>query len=530
MRQEVFPTFVLIATIVALGPACSSLGGSPTLDAFAVYDLWTDPGSSDVASDTANDRASDTARDIPGSPPLLGLLQFHVTHNLADDFCTHVGTCSMSIEEAEDTADWLDAIRSDSNLAVLHWDRPIPYLAFKEPPPEGVDRVSFHETMLDQEILDWLNAFSVHFAQVDKGCLAVSLLGMRDRLQELRVSPDQDLAITGSCPVVNSDVTIYLDYKGPGEPLEASFHLKSTYLNFILYLYDKLSPDYVALLVEANLFKEFCPEQWPGLASLYLSLYDSVRAVVDTRVKLFATLTFTHLLSYDVEKCHGSLPWEPCDGSAPSDGYPVQEPDQEHCFPLDLSPIEDLDQGDRLDMLALSFYPDALLMAPPGINGMQVEVFDTDWDGSQECNFRVDYAPFADPFRQLDRFGWTKPVAIAEWSARSCPTLSWRVNGPNEALARLGGNPESSAFWMGRGLDGVREGDFEFVVWSFLRDYDVLGPWLVEQEIMPPDTFSLLNAWPCSGVRDKDGGTKPGITDLWLEHLGAYARTATEGR
>lgn len=55
---------------------------------------------------------------------------------------------------------------------------------------------------------------------------------------------------------------------GCGGPVSASFDLERSYTNFVMYLYDKLHPDYLALMVEANLFKELeapCPANWDAL-------------------------------------------------------------------------------------------------------------------------------------------------------------------------------------------------------------------------------------------------------------------------
>ena len=62
--------------------------------------------------------------------PLMGMLQFRILHNLQDDSCVARGDCFYTIEEEDQTAAWLAQIAADSDLAVLHWDRAVPWLAF----------------------------------------------------------------------------------------------------------------------------------------------------------------------------------------------------------------------------------------------------------------------------------------------------------------------------------------------------------------------------------------------------------------
>ena len=74
----------------------------------------------------------------------MGLLQFRTKHNLQDDSCLP-DDCYLTMEEEADTGAWLDRLATISNMAVLHWDRPIPWLAFDETAPPGVSRSDFYD-------------------------------------------------------------------------------------------------------------------------------------------------------------------------------------------------------------------------------------------------------------------------------------------------------------------------------------------------------------------------------------------------
>jgi hypothetical protein len=122
-------------------------------------------------------------------------------------------------------------------------------------------------------------------------------------------------------------------------------------------------PQRGAYLNHCNLFKEMaapCPARWQGLVRLYRNIYDTVRPQADSRTKIFATLTLQQLLGYGTEICHGPLVFETCTGDPAPSAFAAPVP--EICYPLDLSAISDLDQGNRLEILALSFFPDGLMM------------------------------------------------------------------------------------------------------------------------------------------------------------------------
>lgn len=269
----------------------------------------------------------------------------------------YIPKCVMSFifEEETDTQAWLNELASLSNMAVLHWDRPIPWLAFDENPPQGVSRIDFYDGRIDESLRNWFDAFVVHFQRLPQSYLAVSLLnGERDGLQKYRVNDTLEVEVTGACPVLSPGTQIEFTYDPGSGPVTASFDLERSYENFLMYLYDKLQPDYLALMVEVNLYKEMsdpCPANWDGLVQLYRQIYDSVRPQVDSDTKVFATLTLQHLLAYDLDVHPGPLVYEPCTGDPTPPAYAV--PDAATAYPLDLSAIRDLDQGDRLEILAL---------------------------------------------------------------------------------------------------------------------------------------------------------------------------------
>jgi hypothetical protein len=446
----------------------------------------------------------------------MGILQFRIRHNLHDDSCLARSDCYFSTEEEDDTAWWLAEIAADSNLAVLHWDRAVPWLAFDEDPPPGTSRTEFFDARIDARLRSWIDAFAAHFASLPYGYLAVTPLhGERNRLERCRLDEDLEVEVTNACPDVDPGTVIQFQYDPGTGPVTASFDLERSYRNFVLYLYDKLQPDYLAIMIETNMFKEFCPTKWSGLVDLYRSIYDTVRAEVDRETKVFATVTFNNLLDYEIGQCHGPLAFEECIGDPSPPNYP--DPDPITCYPLDLSAITDLDQGDRLEILALSFYPDSLQMAVGDDN--LIYVYPDDWDGSSSCLMRAQAPPFLDPIAALDRFNWSKPVAIAELGARSCRTLSFFEDGPNRFIIQPPGDLTSQAFWLDHFLERAKERKFEFYVQVFLRDYNPLGLWTVRQGVLPENLYNIYNIFPCMGLYDENGQVKDGVTEIWQDAL-----------
>jgi hypothetical protein len=448
---------------------------------------------------------------------LMGMLQFRIRHNLQDDSCLGRGDCFYDIEDEDQTAAWLDQIAADSDLAVLHWDRAVPWLAFDADPPGGTSRTDFFDARIDAELLSWINDFAAHFASMPYSYLAVGPLhGLRDKLERCRIDEDLEVEVTGDCPDVDPGTTIDFQYDPGTGPVMASFDLERSYRNFVLYLYDKLRPDYFAVMIEVNLYKELCPAKWSGLVDLYRSIYDTVRAEVAAKTTVFTTVTFQNLLDYEVEQCFGALAFEACAGAPSPPAYP--DPDPLTCYPLDLSAITDLDQGDRLEILALSFYPDGLLMAVSETDNL-LYVYPEDWDEVSDCLMRAPLPPFLDPIAALDRFNWTKPMAIAELGGRSCRTLQFIDDGINRFIIQPPGDLTSQAFWLDNFLESARRRKFEFYVQVFRNDYDPIGLWAERQGVLTEDLYNVNNIFPCMGLYDDNGQPKPGITDLWQDAL-----------
>jgi hypothetical protein len=442
----------------------------------------------------------------------MGLLQFRIKHNLQDDTCLP-DDCFLTLEEDAEIEAWLDQLAASSNMAVLHWDQAIPWLSFDETPPPGVSRSDFYDGRIDGDLRRWINAFADHFTRMASGYLTVSILnGQRDGLQPCRIDENLTVEVPGACPVMAPGTQIEFQYDPGAGPVTASFDLERSYANFVMYLYDKLQPDYLALMVEVNLFKEMpapCPANWDGLVQLYHQLYDTVRPEVDPRTKVFATLTLKELLGYDLETCHGQLAFEPCTGEPALPDY--ADPDPETCYPLDLDFLNDLDRGDRLEVLALSFYPDALLMDVADDN--LVKLYPEDWNGVDECDFRAQAAPYIDPVGALDRLNWAKPIAIAELGARSNRTIKLEGGFLYLPPADL----TSQSFWLNHFLENARNRHFEFYVQSFSNDYEPIGPWTANLGVLDANLYSTVNNFAYMGIYDTQGQPKAGTTEIWLD-------------
>lgn len=461
------------------------------------------------SSDSPGDGDTDTETGL-----LMGILQFRGQHNLQDDSCLP-DQCNLTFEEQTDTAAWLDDIASFSNMAVFHWDRPIPWLAFDENPPQGVSRIDFFDGRIDDQLRNWIDAFVIQFQRMPKGYVAVSLLNAdRNGVQQYRVDETLIADVTDACPTLSPGTQIDFTYDPGSGAVNASFDLERSYTNLLMYLYDKLQPDYLALMVEVNLYKEDsapCAANWDGLVQLYRQIYDSVRTEVNSATKVFATLTLQHLLAYDLNAAPGPLVYEPCTGNPTPPAYAAPSP--EATYPLDLSAINDLDQGNRLEILALSFYPDAMLMDVAEDN--LVKLYPEDWDGSSECYARAQALPYVDPTEALERFNWTKPMAIAELGARSDRTIQFRQG----YIVRPPADLTSQVFWLDLFLSAAQEKPFEFYIQPFLDDYDAIGTWTVALSVLDAPTYSLFNNFAYMGLHDAQGAPKAGVTDLWMNAL-----------
>lgn len=457
-----------------------------------------------------------SAAGVAGAFPEIGVLQFKVEHNLETPACLASGSCFLEFEELDQPAPWLAEIRTASTLGVLHWDRGIPWLAFDPNPPPGVSRVAFYETRLDASTVNWINAYASHFQLIGKSYVAVSILnGARNGLAPLMLGPGDTRDVAGLCPSFSPGTTFVVD-PGTGP---VAFDLERSYRNFLLYLFDKLGPDYFGLMVEANLIEESCAGSAPSLYALYRSLHDEIEGEIGSSPLLFATLSYPPLLDYAREACFPTAAFQPC-GSPP----PPSPPNAgiEACFPMQLGPIDALNQGGRLDVLALSFYPDSLEMNPLPSEVLETRYYPlADWNAGAVCDAALAWPDVFDPMAGIARLGWTGPIAIAETSARSCPSpLRFDLPGLGPSVLEVDGTPTSQAAWTDRTLQSAIDHDALFYLHSFMRDYPPVGVWTVGQGVIPVSAQSIFNIWPCSGLQDVTGALKPEMEAIGLPEPG----------
>lgn len=445
--------------------------------------------------------ADDTG--LPSSPTSgQGLLNLRIEHNLEDDGCLLTGDCRFELLQDGDPTAWLDEIGTMGDLPVLHWDQAVPWTLFDQD-PQG-DRVAFYDARLDADLRLYIDGFAHHFAEKGDGYLALSPLdGTRDRLTPLR-GTDGDLPFTSACPDLGATMQA---------PDGTDFQPTRAWTNFALYMAEKLGPRHLALGVELDLYAQLCPSSWPSLLQLYRDSYDAVRPQVPPQTVLFATHTWTGLIGWD-DTCR-ELTWSPCDQEPPAFEGTL---DPELCYPIRRDTLDALAEGGRLELLALSFYPDALLMNVEGAPAGFLRAWPDTWDGDEAtaCQAQAALPPLLDPFEPLDRLGWDGPIAMVETSARSCPTLAQVSDGAQSWIFQLPASPESELYWVDRTLRLAAERELSFTVWSFARDYPPLGPWVFQQGVTDPSVWSLLNTWPCSGLQDADGQPKGEIHARWL--------------
>lgn len=433
-----------------------------------------------------------------------GLLQFHTVHNLEDDACLARGDCFLAYDETEDVEGWVAELRTRADTPVLHMDRGVPWSALAAAPPEGEDPHAFYAERLDPELLAWIRAYGAWFAAEGRGYLALSNLdGTRDRLADELLPGNETVDVAEACTELGPEAS-FRSADG------SSFLLGEAWTRWAQFLIAELAPDQVALLVEANHFQAGCPEQWSSLVSLYHSTYDTVRADVGDEVELFATLSLPPLLGWD-DACVGELAYVPCAEEPPA----PPEIDPDACFPGEPSALFDLAEGGRMDVLALSLYPDGLPMAPAGVDDARFRLFVDATDTSGECDLQARLPAWVNPLDQLDRLGWDGPVGLAETSARSCPSYNWFDDGDTQATIELPGNEAGQLAWMD---EIVERSDLAFLYSSFLRDYPPLGLWLADQGVVEPEIVNLFNLWPCSGLQD-EAGTPKAVDEVWRSVL-----------
>ncbi|MEQ1571210.1 MAG: hypothetical protein ABMA64_36615 [Myxococcota bacterium] len=461
----------------------------------------SETGDSGSETETAIEPGESGETGDSGAPPAplgptRGLLQFHLVHDLEDDGCLAAGDCFLTIEERDDVDGWIDALAADADAPVLHWDQGVPWSVFAAPVPAGEDPDAFYRARLDPELVAWVDAYAAWFAEAGRGYLAVSILdGTRSGLAADLHGLDAATAIGSPCGDFSPGAT---HTAADGTP----FALGPTYTAFVTWLARAVRPDQLGLMVELNLLRDSCPGSWDGAVDSYHQLYDAARAELGPEVALFPTLSLPPLLGYE-DGCMGELAFVTCDQEPPAP--PVVDPAT--CFPGDPTALDDLAEGGRVDVLALSLYPEGLGMALPGDPDPVMRVWDpAALDGP--CAVQAQLPAWVDPLPSIAALGWDGPVAMAETSARSCPSTLWYDDGTTALVASMPGSDAGQAAWV----ELIRSHDeWRFVNQSFLRDYPPLGTWTVEQGVLDPVTFSLFNLWACSGLYTADGEPKPAL-------------------
>lgn len=458
-----------------------------------------------VAPKPPDDTGPGETGDTGAGPAPHGVLNLHIVHNLADDACLADQDCALTLEEVEDVQGWVDALAADSDGALLHWDMGVPWSVFAEAPPEGEDAVAYYEARLDPGLVDWIHTYAAWFEARGGGFLALSLLGgTRDMLADERLTLDTTAVVGRSCAALGPDATF----------TTADGHtavLGDTWVRWARFLAAEVGPDRLALGVELNLYEANCPAQWSSLVDLYRYSVDTLRPELPG-TRLFGTLTLPQLLGWD-PSCVPEGRWTDC-GTEPPEPAPF---DAEACFPGDPRALDDLAEGGRMDLLALSFYPDGLGMAMPGEDDARLRAWLEGTDPSGDCDAQMRLSPWVDPLPYLDRLGWEGPIAFAETSARSCPTLQVWDDGSTRAHVELPGSETGQVGWMEALF--AEPGRFEFVNQTFERDYPPLGFWVADEAVVSDGMYNLLNTWPCSGLRDADGAEKP-VMAAWRAGLG----------
>jgi hypothetical protein len=471
------------------------------------------PDSVNPSTDADAERPDSNAVDSTESEnePYFGFLQLRVENNATDDSCRQTNSCQIRANKDESVRQWLSRVREDSNLGVLHWNRPIPYEAFATSPEDEENITAFYDSKIPPALLDWIEAFQSHFRKQQETFLQVSALdGPRLRPAKQYVSRSQGAQIASEeCPKLNPNSSFEIETKD-GEPETINF--QDTYANFLKYLYQKLKPDNFALVVEANLYKKHCPNRWQGFVELYHETYEDLRDVTGSATRLFATFTYSDILGYDLQRCTGGLKSIGC-GRAPGESpYPTRTPGE--CYHIDPTPIEDFNRGDHLDMLGLSLYPDGLLMrVPDGPKAFEVHSLDS--EGPGDCQSKLVMPEVINPWKQLDRLDWDKPIAITETSSRSCTVWQWFENESGETgLFRLPASLTTQKFWLRKAVYAAKAHDMKFMVQSLYEDFPPIGRSFL-QSFENPTSFNAINLWACSGFYTRDNRQKQQLFEIW---------------
>ncbi|MBR58053.1 MAG: hypothetical protein CMH54_08520 [Myxococcales bacterium] len=516
--------FLLVLLVVSLG--CSGSSGTAT-DTTGTdsqsgdqgVDVPAVPDSSDAADTSSADEGNpidtpgaDTEEDVvdtdtitPPGAPAQGLLQLRVTHNMAEPGCVEQNNCGLDIEvSAAESAAWVEALSQHSNIPVLHWDRPMPWFAFSEDPVG--DPVQFYNARMPIELREYVDAYAAAFS-VGGGYLALTPLnGTRNAVKPQFVVGGES-PVGAECDSMAPDQVFAVDLLGGLEPQDMI--LGSTYLNFVRYMYTRLQPAYLALGIEVNLYEEGCvdhPGAFDDFATLYHWIYDALRAD-GVEIPIFATFTLVDIMGFDENDCQGPGDFAAC-GSARPDFSSL---DPATCFPIHRSSVDALDEGDRLDILALSYYPDHLRSS---VEDDVLTLQSGDSNGDGPCVGVIHLADVPDPLDHLDLLGWDKPMVFAESGAHSCPVPLYfepTVPGDDPLVLVLPGSPARQAHYMTTILDAATAHEMPFVVNAFLNDYPPLSPFVAREGIMPAPLVALFNTFSCMGIRDAEGNTKGGL-------------------
>ena len=439
---------------------------------------------------------------VEPSPPAQGVLQLRVTHNMAEPGCLGLGNCQLEFEApAAETLNWVEALSQHGTMPVLHWDRPMPWIAFSEDPTG--DMVDFYNGRMPAELLAYVDAYAAAFS-VGGGYLALTpLSGARDAVKPQFIA-NGEVHVGQICDSMASDEVFSVDLGDGTGPQE--FNLGVSYLNFVRYMVQRLQPAYLALGIEVNLYEEKCAGHegaFDDFASLYRSTYDQLRQD-GVSIPIFGTFTLVELLGYHEDHCQGPLDFTSCDSARPE----LPSPTPETCFPVHRTSVDVFDEGGRLDILALSYYPDRLNTNVEG-DVIMMQSADSGQDG--ECLAVSHLYDVPDPLEHLGLLGWDKAMAFAEIGAHSCtvPIYFPALNpGDNPFLLVLPGSISRQAHHLSKIMDAAAAHKMPFVVNAFLNDFLPVLPAVAQEEVLPPSIVALVNAFSCMGLRDVGGTPK----------------------